>query len=70
MIETIKAFKKNETILKSVPYQKCPICQGMGQFFVNQLDPYNTGDTIGYKQCHVCKGNGIIPIYVLPTSDL
>jgi hypothetical protein len=37
----------------------------MGQIFVNQLDPYSTNSSIGYKQCHVCGGSGIIPMHVI-----
>lgn len=57
-----------DTVLATVPYQKCPVCEGMGQIFVNQLDPYNTNSSIGYKQCHVCGGSGIIPMHVLPCN--
>lgn len=58
------------TVLPTVPYQKCPVCEGMGQIFVNQLDPYNTSSSIGYKPCHVCGGNGIIPMHVLPCNEV
>jgi hypothetical protein len=53
------------TVLATVPYQKCPVCGGMGQIFVNQLDPYNTTSSIGYKPCQVCVGNGIIPMHIV-----
>ena len=52
----------------TVPYQKCPVCEGMGKIFVNQLDPYNTNSSIGYKPCHVCDGSGIIPMHAIYSS--
>jgi len=52
-------------VLATVPYQKCPVCDGMGQILVNQLDPYNTNSAIGYKPCHVCGGSGIIPMHIV-----
>ena len=58
------------TVLRTVPYQKCPVCDGMGQIFVNQLDPYNTNISIGYKPCHVCGESGIIPMHVLPCNEV
>ena len=58
------------TELATVPYQKCPVCEGMGQIFVNQLDPHNTSSSIGYKPCHVCGGSGIIPMHVLPCNNM
>lgn len=57
-------------IKQTVPYQKCPVCEGMGQIFVNQLDPYNTSSSIGYRPCHVCGGSGIIPMHVLPCNEV
>ena len=53
------------TVLETVPYQKCPVCEGMGQLFVNQLDAYNTNSSIRDKPCHVCGGSGIIPMYIV-----
>jgi len=53
------------TVLATVPYQKCPVCSGTGQIFVNQLDPYNTNSSIGYKSCHICGGSGIIPMHIV-----
>ena len=53
------------TVLATVPYQKCPVCAGMGQIFVNQLDPYNSSSFIGYKPCHVCGGSEIIPMHIV-----
>ena len=54
--------------LATVPYQKCPVCEGMGQIFINQLEPYNTNSSIGYKPCHVCGGSGVIPMHVFPAT--
>ena len=68
--KTQKPANCGYTVLTTVPYQKCPVCEGMGQIFVNQLDPYNTNSSIGYKPCHVCGGSGIIPMHVLPCSEI
>ena len=57
-------------VLAAVPYQKCPVCEGMGQIFVNKLDPYNTNSSIGYRPCHVCGGSGIILMHVLPCNEV
>lgn len=63
--KTQKPANCGYTVLATVPYQKCPVCEGMGQIFVNQLDPYNTNSSIGYKPCHVCGGSGIIPMHTI-----
>ena len=63
--KTQKPTNCSYTVLATVPYQKCPVCEGMGQIFVNQLDPYSTNSSIGYKSCHVCGGSGIIPMHVI-----
>ena len=63
--KTQKPTNCGYTVLATVPYQKCPVCKGMGQIFINQLDPYNTNSSIGYKPCHVCGGSGIIPMYIV-----
>ena len=49
--------------IKSIPYQKCPLCDGSGQVFVNQIEQLDTTNIIHYKQCHVCGGSGIIPMH-------
>ena len=49
-------------VIKCVPYQKCPVCEGSGQIYVSQLNPYETNVSIGYNPCNVCGGNGIIPM--------
>ena len=63
--KTQKTTNIGYTVLATVPYQKCPVCEGMGQIFVNQLDPYSTNSSIGYKSCHVYGGSGIIPMHVI-----
>jgi len=68
--KTQKPANCGYTVLATVPYQKCPVCEGMGQIFVNQLDPYNTNSTIGYNPCHVCRGSGVIPMHVLPYNEV
>ena len=52
------------TVLAAVPYQKCPVCEGVSQIFVS------TNSSIGYKPCHVCGGSGIIPMHVLPCNEV
>ena len=63
--KTQKPANYGYTVLATVPYQKCPVCEGIGQIFVNQLDPYNANTSIGYKPCHVCGGSGIIPMHII-----
>jgi len=53
------------TVLTTVPYQKCPVCNGAGQIFVSQLNPCSTNSSIGYRPCHVCNGSGIIPMHIV-----
>lgn len=47
---------------KSVPYQCCPICNGLGKV----LAPNCTSSI--YVTCDVCKGAKIIPMYT-PTKN-
>jgi DnaJ-class molecular chaperone len=68
--KTQKSTNCCHTVLATVPYQKCPVCDGMGQIFINQLDHYNTDISIGYRPCHVCGGSGIIPMHVLPCNEI
>jgi DnaJ-class molecular chaperone len=65
MKKKTKVSKTQKPANCTVPYQKCPVCEGMGQIFVNQFDPYNTNSSIGYKPCHVCGGSGIIPMHII-----
>lgn len=59
--------KKKVKVMKVVPYQKCPVCNGTGRLFNEFLDPFIPNMSLGYEACHVCKGKGIIPMYELPT---
>ena len=74
MEKKTKVLKKQKlvncgyTVLTTVPYQKCPVCDGIGQIFFNQLDLCNENSSIGYKPCHVCDGIGIIPMHAIYSS--
>ena len=50
---------------KYVPYQKCPVCDGIGQVWVNPvIDPaMSTFISPHYEDCTVCHGSKIIPMY-------
>lgn len=47
------------TDIKTVPYQYCPICNGIGQVLAD-------GCTANiFQPCKVCKGAMIIPQYII-----
>lgn len=46
-------------VVKSVPYQKCPLCNGLGM--INVIPDDNSVR----KQCSVCEGEKIIPMYCI-----
>ena len=64
LLEYERKVKKlhKSSVINCVPYQKCPVCEGSGQIYINQLNPDITSISIGYKPCHVCEGKGIIPM--------
>ena len=59
IFEMVKTFIENRST-KSVPYQKCPVCEGSGKIYVSQLNPGVTDVSIDYSPCHVCGGRGVI----------
>lgn len=53
--------------MKSVPYQKCPRCDGQGSVLNIQFTNQTTGGMLPITNtCPACKGIGIIPEYVVP----
>ena len=57
--------EKLKSIVRYVPYQKCPKCEGFGSIYINKLDLNSTNSAIGSFTCDVCKGAMIIPMHVL-----
>lgn len=51
-------------VIKAVPYQVCPLCEGLGQI---QNDNLNAVGTL-YVDCPVCLGSRVIPMYALPNE--
>jgi hypothetical protein len=66
-----EAYHKNCTLkcANTVPYQKCPVCEGEGEVLVNQFILDSTIKLPNYKPCHACKGEGIIPMHVLSSKQ-
>ncbi len=68
MEKKTKASKKQKltncgyTVLASVPYQCCPVCNGTGQTIADGF----TSNV--YQTCKVCNGAMIIPMHILPTD--
>ena len=54
-------------IVKCVPYQVCPLCNGIG--FVPPNLNLNSGSINTMVTCHVCRQEGIIPMSTLPEKD-
>lgn len=52
-------------IVKVVPYQLCPKCNGDGQVMVQQWNGGNTSISSGMFTCDVCDGAKIIPMHAL-----
>jgi len=52
----------------AIPYQKCPNCEGLGKSHLIGLNIPSDSDvskvSLDYKDCHICNGEGIIPMYV------
>lgn len=48
------------TVLATVPYQCCPVCNGSGQTVADGFT------SAVYQTCKVCLGAMIIPMHVLP----
>lgn len=51
--ESISAYEP----IQCVPYQGCPVCNGVGKIFEQNV--------IGFIPCHACKGFGCIPMHVV-----
>lgn len=55
-------------ILKAVPYQKCPKCDGQGMV---SKPPYVAGDVFEWTSssvthtCDICNGSKIIPMFIV-----
>ena len=49
-------------VVKCVPYQLCPKCNGNGQII-------NTWGSM-YSNCDVCNGDRIIPMHILNQSEI
>lgn len=63
MVETFidrRYVVKNDTVLATVPYQCCPVCNGAGQTIA---DGFTTGV---FQTCKVCNGAMIIPQHIVP----
>ncbi len=60
--KTQKSQNYNYTVLTTIPYQCCPVCNGTGKIlgdgFTNSI----------YQTCKVCNGAMIIPMHVLTTN--
>lgn len=54
----IEPIEVDVKVLNAVPYQLCPLCNGMGK------TPTSGSST--FQICNVCKGAMIIPMFVLP----
>lgn len=53
------------TVLPTVPYQKCPVCEGKGEIYKQNNNKDGTAINIGYFPCSVCGGAKIIPMHVI-----
>lgn len=53
------------TVLATVPYQKCPVCEGKGEIYKQNNNNDGTAINIGYFPCSVCGGAKIIPMHVI-----
>lgn len=64
-IEAMEAIEVK--IVKAIPYQLCPKCNGDGEVFVQKYFGENTGGSIkaGLVPCNVCFGAKVIPMFVL-----
>ncbi len=55
-------------ILKAIPYQKCPKCDGQGTV---SKPPHIAGDVYEWSSssishtCDICNGNKIIPMFIV-----
>jgi hypothetical protein len=63
MVELIneEAERRPTAELTIVPYQKCPVCNGIGKIISIPSDT----TSLGYQPCHVCNGSGIIPTHIV-----
>lgn len=65
MAELPKEIKVDIIVVKAVPYQLCPKCNGEGTVMVNTYNGSPTSLTSGPIICDVCKGEKLIPMCLI-----
>ena len=61
--KTAEAKPELYTVLSTVPYQCCPVCNGIGETVADGFT------SAMYQTCKVCLGEMIIPIHILPQGN-
>lgn len=62
--EEIKTFCLDTNRLNSVPYQRCPICNGLGR-----ISPVGSS-TVVFETCPTCYGARIIAQAIVPNQTV
>lgn len=66
IVKENRVMKTKVEVVRAIPYQLCPKCNGTGQMWLGMWDGQSQSfPTSGMGICDVCSGNKIIPMYQL-----